>query len=286
MNTSIKRYASNTAIRYFKFWIKLLGKRRGAQFSARLAEQLSPIITIETKHGSIQFYCPSEIAFWRGETLLTKEPETIEWIDNFNKESVFWDIGANIGMYSLYAALRPQIQVLAFEPASANYYLLNKNIEINKMDNRIFSFCLAFNDVTLIERLNCTTTEVGGALSSFAATTDWQGKPFSPIFKQGMIGFKIDEFIERFNPPFPNHIKIDVDGIEDKIINGAQKTISDNRLSSLLLELDTDQKDYCQGVIGYLKRAGMKLLSVKHAPMLDGSKFASVYNHIFVRSQS
>ena len=284
MNASVKRYSATAAIRFFELGIKLLGKRRGAQFSARLAQNLSPIITVETKHGLIKFHCPSEIAFWRAETLLSKEPETIEWIDNFDKGSVFWDIGANIGVYSLYAALRPQIQVLAFEPAAANYYVLNKNIEINKMDNKISSFCLAFHNATSLDHLNCTTTDVGGALSSFATLRDWQGQRFSPVFQQGMIGFTIDGFIESFNPPFPSYIKIDVDGIEDKIIQGAQKTISDKRLSSLLVELDTNQKDYCQEVIGFLQRAGMRLYAVKHAPMLEKTKFATVYNHIFVRS--
>ena len=32
--------------------------------------------------------------------------------------SCFWDIGANVGLFSLYAALRPKIDVLAFEPSS------------------------------------------------------------------------------------------------------------------------------------------------------------------------
>jgi hypothetical protein len=33
-----------------------------------------------------------------------------------------------------------------------------------------------------------------------------------------MIGFTIDAFIETFFPDFPNYIKIDVDGLEDKIL--------------------------------------------------------------------
>ena len=43
---------------------------------------------------------------WRVRTILDKEPDTIEWIDNFsidnNDNFIFWDIGANIGLYSLY----------------------------------------------------------------------------------------------------------------------------------------------------------------------------------------
>ena len=53
-----------------------------------------------------KFFITHEIELWRSNTILTKEPETIEWIDNFDqsKKIIFWDIGANIGIYSVYAA--------------------------------------------------------------------------------------------------------------------------------------------------------------------------------------
>jgi len=40
---------------------------------------------------------------WRFKTLFEKEPETIDWINSFRKEDVFWDIGANVGIYSIWA---------------------------------------------------------------------------------------------------------------------------------------------------------------------------------------
>ena len=55
------------------------------------------------------FFTPNSIIKWRVDTILSKEPETIEWIDSFKSDSkekiIFWDIGANIGLYSLYAAM-------------------------------------------------------------------------------------------------------------------------------------------------------------------------------------
>lgn len=41
---------------------------------------------------------------YRGKNFYTKEPETVAWINSFNKKNTFFDIGANIGIYSLYAA--------------------------------------------------------------------------------------------------------------------------------------------------------------------------------------
>lgn len=43
---------------------------------------------------------------WRFDTLLEKEPDTIEWIDGFRLGETLWDIGANVGIYTIYAALR------------------------------------------------------------------------------------------------------------------------------------------------------------------------------------
>ena len=70
---------------------------------SRLAEYLVPTVEIETSHGIISFYCPGGRTVGRANTLLTKEKNTIAWIDSL-EEGVFWDIGANVGVFTLYAA--------------------------------------------------------------------------------------------------------------------------------------------------------------------------------------
>lgn len=280
----IRRTAFNFAMRLLKQGLRLLGKRREALISAHLVEHLSPVVTIETKMGRLKFYCPGAIPLWRAATLSTKEPETIEWIDTFKQGDIFWDIGANVGIYSLYAALKPDVCVLAFEPAVVNCYALNRNIEINRLDGMVTSFCLAFSNTTCLDHLYMESTKIGGALHGFAEAVDWQGKAFKASFKQGTLGYSIDDFVEQFDPPFPNHIKIDVDGIEEKIIEGAKRTISDNRLRSLLVELDSNRTDKCGNVIELLESARMRLYAKKHGPMVDTGQFSSIYNYIFVRS--
>ena len=56
----------------------------------------------------IKFFVPNQLLNWRVDTFFTKEPETLEWIDNFEKKEnlTFWDIGANIGLYSIYNSLK------------------------------------------------------------------------------------------------------------------------------------------------------------------------------------
>lgn len=263
--------------------VGLLGRRNGAVASAHLSEQLAPVLTVKTKSGTLQFFCPGHAAFWQAEKFQISEPETIEWIDTFDTGDVLWDIGANVGAYSLYAALKPGLKVLAFEPAAVNYYVLNRNIEMNKIDN-VASYCLAFNNVSCLDYFYMSGTQLGGAPHSFAQPIDWQGQSFAAKFRQTALGFSIDDFIDRFAPPFPNHIKVDVDGNENRIIQGGAKTLSDTRLKSLLVELNTDRTEYCREVVAHLEKAGLKYHSRRHASMFESGPYASVYNHIFVRS--
>jgi FkbM family methyltransferase len=281
--SSLKRNVLKSFVHLLGTGLRLAGDM-GIQISSALAEELTPVITAKTKNGVLHFFCPGRLPVFRAETLLTKEPETIEWIDRFEENSVFWDIGANVGVYSLYAGLKKGVEVLAFEPATPNLYVLNKNIEINQLDNKILAFGIAFNDVTQLDYFYMSNTEIGSALHSFSQATDWKGESFSPKFKQGMVGFTIDEFVERFDPKFPNHIKIDVDGIEGKIIEGGCKTFEDSRLKSILVELDENQPDITRPAISTIEQAGLKLSAKKPVSMFEGSQFASVYNYFFCRS--
>jgi hypothetical protein len=53
---------------------------------------------------TIKFFAPTPLLRLRAEQLLTKEPETIAWLDGLGPDDVLWDVGANVGMFSLYAA--------------------------------------------------------------------------------------------------------------------------------------------------------------------------------------
>jgi len=269
----VKQKALNLASGLLKKTISIVGERRALQISAYLADYLAPCVTHKTDFGPIMFFCPGKLPVLRAQILFTKEPETLGWIGGFKGADILWDIGSNVGVYSLYAAIKGHT-VLSFEPSPSNYYLLSRNIEINKLDNKILSYCIAFNDKTKLDVLFMANTDLGGALSTFGEETDWQGNPFIAQFNQAMVGFSVDDFIKQFNPPFPNHIKIDVDGIEGKIVKGAKETLADKRLKSVLIELDTERREYIKEISVLFKSFGLKLLKKETATEL---------NHIFVR---
>lgn len=136
----------------------------------------------------------------------------MEWIDAFPDDAVFWDIGANIGTFALYAGFKPVVRVLAFEPAASSFAVLNRNIELNSLD-RITAYCIAFAGDTRLASFNMASTSPGASMHGFGTERNQFGGAIDVNFSQGAVGFSIDDFVTMFSPLLPTHVKIDVDGI-------------------------------------------------------------------------
>ncbi len=217
------------------------------------------VVGIGAGGNMLRFYNLNKMTEWRYRSLYTKEPETIDWLNRIRPGEVLWDVGANVGIYTVYAAARGA-RVLAFEPLASNYYVLNMNIELNDLASRARAFCLAFAEHSGCDVLNVLNSKAGMAQCSFEEAINDAGAQFTPKFKQGMIGYSIDEFVARFNPEFPNHMKVDVDGIEERIIAGAPKTLRDPRLKTLSIELNGDRTEAVDHVKLAVEQAGFVLV--------------------------
>ncbi len=250
--------------------------------SCGFAEKLNPIYRIVRKGEEYIFSCPNEVTRWRVETYFTKESETIEWIDTFKEGEVFFDIGANIGLYSIYAA-KKGVQVIAFEPESHNYALINKNVYLNNCKDNIMCLNIALSDKDCLDYLYIPVLQEGGALNSFGDAVDWEYKRFTPNYKQGIISFSLDYFLSQYLTYFPTHIKIDVDGIEPKIVKGAEKTLKDSRLRSLSIEINEDIAEHIE-LVDILRSNGFSSLHKKHSEMFEGGKFSRCFNYLFLRN--
>ncbi len=244
--------------------------------------KLGPIRRIRRNGQTYSFVCPNRVVSWRARTLFTKEPETLEWIDTFQSGDVLFDIGANIGLYSIYAARR-SVRVMAFEPESQNYALINQNIFANGVADRVKCVAVALSDRNGVDDIYVSRFRAGESMHNFGGAQDWQHRPFAPIFRQGSLSFSLDAFLEFQPEPFPTHVKIDVDGIEARIVRGADRTLRDGRLRSMLVEFNgADAEDV--GAIASIERAGLRLLHRKRSPSFNVAKFPEVYNYVFVRS--
>jgi FkbM family methyltransferase len=208
---------------------------------------------------SIVFDCPTETARTRAKYVLEKEPGTIAWIDSFEPGAVFWDVGANVGVYSLYAAVALGCRVVAFEPGAANYHALNCNIRLNRfLDGQIQALCICLGDATRASFLYMQDSDIGGALHSFGEPRDYKGETFTPSSMQGSLSVTIDELVGRFGLALPAHIKIDVDGTECQVINGGRETFRDRRVRSVLVEVDMNDAAEVSGISRALESAGMR----------------------------
>jgi len=248
-----------------------------------IEEFLGSIVTCaEVGDHTLRFTAPTPLLQWRAQTALSKEPDTIRWIDQFRPDDILWDIGANIGVFSIYAAMLRGVGVLAFEPAADNYMFLCRNVAINELFDRVVPYCIAFSGTTALGVLNSHSATIGSALRQFGKRGDvsryWPTK--TGTCAQGMIGFSIDDFVQRFNQGFPSHLKLDVDGLEIDILSGATETIRDPRMRSIMVELSVDDDEERDGATALLTAAGFELASHGEIQESAGARGA---NHLFVK---
>lgn len=246
-----------------------------------LKKEFNHTRSIDTKYGKVQFTIDGEMSNYRVDHFFDDEPEMFEWIETFDENDTIWDIGANIGTYSTYMALKGH-NIFAFEPISSNFYLLNKNIKLNELTN-ISSHCLAFSNQTIIDNIFMQFDKIGWACNNFGDNLDWKGEPFNEKAKETVTGYTIDDFIKYFKLDVPNHIKIDVDGIEDKIIEGAYETLRNKNLKSIYIELTDSRKNYTENVIKMLNSSGFEFIRKDNMASHHDSIWDSTFNYVFKR---
>lgn len=182
-------------------------------------------------------------------SLFTKEPITLAWIDSFKENQTMYDIGANVGMYTIYAAIMRNANVIAFEPESLNYAELNKNIFLNDLHNQVLAYGLALSDVDKTDKLLLSDFGLGIAYHDFEENSWTEDKEFAPDWKvskdnrrpQGCIGRRVDSLVAD-GIPVPDHIKIDVDGLEHRVVAGMLETLKQPQLKTVLIEINFDNK--------------------------------------------
>lgn len=225
---------------------------------ALASERLVQHVRVDAGGGrELLFDCPTARSLMDPLSFEGNEPETLEWIDGFEtgRDIVFWDIGANIGTFSLYAALRPNVLTYAFEPSAASFASLARNIELNRMGERILPFCLALADRTGIDFLHMANSGAGHATHAFGTRTTIDGA-IAPVFSQATPGMTADSFREVFEAPQPDHIKLDVDSIETSIIRGGAQTFRQAR--TVMVEAYNSAREPQTGVFAALEELGFE----------------------------
>ncbi len=236
--------------------------------------------TIKHNDINLTFHSPNRINYFRIDSFSTKEPETLEWIDSFQEDKVFWDIGANIGLYSCYAAKKKECKVYAFEPSVFNLELLSRNIHINSLSEKITIVPTPLSDITSFKNFFISDKDWGGAFSNFGENLDHYGEPSSKNFFYKTLGFSMDEIIKNAKFEKPNYIKMDVDGIEHLILKGSLGVLKN--VESILIEVNKNYKKQSNDIEKYLSVSGFKLKKNKQIEVIENfNKVPHFFNEIW-----
>jgi FkbM family methyltransferase len=208
-----------------------------------------------------------------------KEPETVAWLEReFQATDCLYDIGANVGAYSLvaFAATAGSGTIVAFEPGFTTYAELCRNIALNHAEDAILALPIALSAVNGVSTFGYSDTAPG------AARHEWgDGSHDEPLELKLRSGtFKLDDLIESLQLPHPNLIKLDVDGPELEVLTGASRTLRDPRLRSCLVELD-DALETSRSARELLEAAGFTETS-RHPR--GGGSGGTLFNVIFSRT--
>ena len=239
----------------------------------------------------IKFFVPNQLLEWRVDTYFTKEPETLKWIDSFEEKDnlIFWDIGANIGLYSIYNSLKhPKSTTIAFEPSSSNLRVLTRNISINNLEKKIKVVPTPLtNKKNIFQEMKEGQFIEGGALNSFGEKFDFEGKEFKPTMRYNVLGTTMNFLIENSILDVPDYIKIDVDGIEHLILEGGDKFLNNEKVKSLSIEINENFKKQYNEVLNLMDKYNFKILHKKHNDSLfsNESRFVKTYNYIFIKKR-
>jgi FkbM family methyltransferase len=204
----------------------LLGKRTGTRAAAHAASLLPPIAMVSTPKGSLRFWCATASSAKRAANFLRDEPETLAWIDNHLKPGqCLWDVGANVGAYSLYAGLTDNVTIESFEPVAGTFALLARNVEINGLGRRIAPLCIALSNVKGLTPIYLSSSEAGSAMHALGEPRTVRGR-FEAAGTQTVAAIRADSAIDAFGLTPPDHVKIDVDGHELAVLQGMSGMLS------------------------------------------------------------
>ena len=182
---------------------------------------------------------------WRARAC-AKEPWTVAWLDNrVRPGDVVFDLGANVGVFSFIAATRLSGRgtVVAFEPAYANYARLCENIVLNAFEAIVIPVPLPVSNANGLQAFSHRSLEPGQSRHGFSGTPWSPGEGASKYYTQPMLAMTLDDLVERFGLPAPTHVKIDVDGAERQVLEGATRTLSDASVQSLMIEIEVGYRD-------------------------------------------
>lgn len=231
----------------------VLSPRRRARFSERIGR----FHRLDYPKADLVMLVHSEMT-WKRTRECAKEPETVAWLEqHVQPGDVIYDVGANVGAYSLVASVQAkgEVEVYAFEPHAGTYATLVRNVQANARAN-IHPLCMALDASSGLAQMTGFEAGAGHGLAFEAKTK--RGRSSSRI--QPVLRMRLDDLVYQLGLPHPTVLKLDSDRNEPAVLQGASRVLSDPRLRTVLVETD-ESSDHATEIRHALDRAGLRLAS-------------------------
>jgi len=189
------------------------------------------IFKYRCSHG-YEFYARAD-DYWR--FINHFEPKTTAFIEQVVRDNnVVVDIGAHIGIHTIHFAKKAKF-VIAVEPEPQNFSLLKSNIRLNKIRN-VLALPIALSD-----KEGYSTLFIAASSGSHSINKDHQiqlGVRFIDKVKVRTMTF--DSLMRKLGISKVDIVKIDVEGHEDKVLQGMSETLKNNPPRIVIVEMDED----------------------------------------------
>ena len=186
-----------------------------------------------------------------------EQPWTVAWLDdNVQPGDVVYDIGANVGVFSLIAAanLDGRGAVIAFEPGYASYGRLCENIRLNRFTRFIVPVPVPLSDQPGVHRFRYKSMEPGRDGHHLSAQP-WHPADKIKVSDQPMLAVSLDQAVQDFGVPPPTLIRLDADGAEHLVLRGAGPVLHAEALRGIIAAIDPK----CEAsVLDTLEQAGFR----------------------------
>jgi FkbM family methyltransferase len=227
-----------------------------------------------------RFRCGTVREFNRCLKLYSKEPGTIEWIKSEMKPGqIFYDIGANIGVYTIIAArqVAPGGKVYAFEPHGPNFSRLSDNIALNHLQGVVVPCSFALHNTE--GYLNFRYDSLNSGTSNSQLFTDSNGE--INLADDQIVELKhairVDALLASRRVAPPQHVKIDIDGNEYLILQGMTSLLrSSDAPLSIQVELN---EPHTNAIIAFLQDHKYHLVK-KHLTRSAARRMEQLADHV------
>ena len=210
----------------------------------------------------------------------------VRWLGSLGADAVFYDIGANTGALSLVAARAGQgrVRVVAIEPAFDSFAALVRNVAANGLENVVTPLQVALSDKTGVQPFHRASLGAGTALHALGSPVDYARNPFVAASVEQVLAFRLDDLVQIAGLPRPTHIKLDVDGLEDRVLAGSEALLTSGPCQVFTEVVEAVEGDpHAEKLIGFLSERGFRVAErVDHRP---AGVFPRISDVLCVRGQ-